>query len=129
MGVNEAASVIGAETLREVDRQHPGNDFIHTGIAIAEGHHEKWDGSGYPYGLSGENIPLVARILALGDVYDALTSKRCYKEAFSHEKSRAIIEEGRGSHFDPDVVLAFFEMEEEFKKIRQEHKDPEQSES
>lgn len=118
--------VIGAETLREVDRQHPGNDFIHTGIEIAEGHHEKWDGSGYPYGLSGESIPLVARILALGDVYDALTSKRCYKDAFSHEKSRDIIKEGRGTHFDPDVVLAFFEAEDEFKKVRQEYKDPEQ---
>jgi putative two-component system response regulator len=118
--------VIGAETLREVDRQHPGNDFIHTGIDIAEGHHEKWDGSGYPYGLSGEKIPLVARILALGDVYDALTSKRCYKDAFSHEKSRDIIAEGRGSHFDPDVVLAFFEAEDEFRKVRKEYKDPEQ---
>ncbi|HEC19680.1 MAG TPA: response regulator [Gammaproteobacteria bacterium] len=118
--------IIGAETLREVDRQHPGNDFIHTGIDIAEGHHEKWDGSGYPYGLAGEKIPLVARILALGDVYDALTSKRCYKDAFSHEKSRSIIEEGRGKHFDPDVVLAFFEAEEEFKRVRQEYKDPDQ---
>jgi len=118
--------VIGAETLREVNRQHPGNDFIHVGIEIAEGHHEKWDGSGYPHGLAGENIPLVARILALGDVYDALTSKRCYKDAFTHEKSRSIIEEGRGSHFDPDVVLAFFEAEEEFKKVRQEYKDPAQ---
>jgi cyclic di-GMP phosphodiesterase len=118
--------VIGAETLREVDRQHPGNDFIHIGIEIAESHHEKWDGSGYPHGLAGENIPLVARILALGDVYDALTSKRCYKDAFSHEKSRSIIEEGRASHFDPDVVLAFFETEDEFKKVRQEYKDPEQ---
>lgn len=116
--------VIGAETLREVDRQHPGNDFIRTGIDIAEGHHEKWDGSGYPYGLSGEKIPLVARILALGDVYDALTSKRCYKDAFSHEKSRDIIVEGRGSHFDPDVVLAFFEAEEDFKRVRQDYKDP-----
>jgi len=118
--------VIGAETLREVDRQHPGNDFIHTGIEIAESHHEKWDGSGYPYGLSGERIPLVARILALGDVYDALTSRRCYKDAFSHEKSRNIIEEGFGSHFDPDVVLAFFEAEDDFKRVRQEYRDPEQ---
>lgn len=120
--------IIGAETLREVDRQHPGNDFIHTGIDIAEGHHEKWDGSGYPYGLSGEKIPLVARILALGDVYDALTSKRCYKDAFSHEKSRDIIFEGNGSHFDPDVVLAFREAEDEFRKVRQEYKDPDQDE-
>ncbi|MCF6256637.1 MAG: response regulator [Gammaproteobacteria bacterium] len=119
--------VIGAETLREVDRQHPGNDFIHTGIEIAESHHEKWDGSGYPYGLSGKSIPLVARILALGDVYDALTSRRCYKDAFSHEKSRGIIEEGHGSHFDPDVVSAFFEAEDDFKRVRQEYRDPEQS--
>ena len=117
--------VIGAETLREVDRQHPGNAFIHTGIAIAEGHHEKWDGTGYPYKLSGENIPLVARILALGDVYDALTSKRCYKDAFSHEKSLSIIMEGNGSHFDPDVVLAFQETENEFQRIRNDFEDSE----
>ena len=117
--------IIGAETLREVDRQHPGNAFIHTGIEIAEGHHEKWDGTGYPYGRSGEEIPLVARILALGDVYDALTSKRCYKDAFSHEKSRSIIQEGSGSHFDPDVVLAFFETEDEFMRVKMDHKDSE----
>jgi len=118
--------VIGAETLREVDRQHPGNDFICTGIEIAESHHEKWDGSGYPYGLSGERIPLVARILALGDVYDALTSRRCYKNAFNHKKSRRIIEEGLGSHFDPDVVLAFFEVESDFERVRQEYKNLDQ---
>ena len=117
--------IIGAETLREVDRQHPGNAFIHTGIEIAEGHHEKWNGTGYPYGRSGEEIPLVARILALGDVYDALTSKRCYKDAFSHEKSRSIIQEGSGSHFDPDVVLAFFETEDEFMRVKMDHKDSE----
>jgi len=117
-------SLIGAETLREVDRQHPGNAFIHTGIAIAESHHEKWDGSGYPYGLSGEAIPLVARILALGDVYDALTSKRCYKEAFSHDKSHDIIAEGSGTHFDADVVLAFFETENEFRRVQEAFQDP-----
>jgi len=117
-------SLIGAETLREVDRQHPGNAFIHTGIEIAESHHEKWDGSGYPYGLSGEAIPLVARILALGDVYDALTSKRCYKEAFSHDKSHDIIAEGSGTHFDADVVLAFFETENEFRRVQEAFQDP-----
>ncbi|MCK4587057.1 MAG: response regulator [Gammaproteobacteria bacterium] len=117
--------VIGAETLREVDRQHPGNSFIKTGIAIAEGHHEKWDGSGYPYGIVGEKIPLVARVLALGDVYDALTSKRCYKEAFSHEKSVSIILEGDGNHFDPDIVLAFRETEIEFQEIRNNFEDSE----
>ncbi|WP_455218339.1 response regulator [Kaarinaea lacus] len=117
--------VIGAETLREVDRQHPGNAFIRTGIEIAESHHEKWDGSGYPHGLSGEVIPLSARILALGDVYDALTSKRCYKDAFSHEKSMSIILEGNGSHFDPDVVSAFKATESEFMRIRKEFVDSE----
>ena len=117
--------VIGAETLREVDRQHPGNSFIRTGIEIAESHHEKWDGSGYPHGLSGEVIPLSARILALGDVYDALTSKRCYKDAFSHEKSLGIILEGNGNHFDPDIVNAFQETESEFMRIRKEFVDSE----
>jgi len=110
--------VIGAETLRAVDRNHPGNEFIRIGIAIAESHHEKWDGSGYPYGLKGDKIPLEARIMALSDVYDALTSKRCYKEAFSHEKSREIILSSNNTHFDPDVVNAFLAAEPEFMDIR-----------
>lgn len=111
---------VGAETLREVDRQHPGNAFITTGIEIAEAHHEKWNGTGYPFGLAGEKIPLVARILALGDVYDALTSRRCYKEAFSPEKSREIIINDCDVHFDPDVVDAFLATEDEFTRIREE---------
>ncbi len=117
--------IIGAETLRQVDKQHPGNALIRMGVQIAESHHEKWDGSGYPYGLKQTEIPLVARILALGDVYDALTSKRCYKEAFSHEKSRGIVEEGLGKHFDPDVGDAFLAMENEFKRIREFYQDSE----
>jgi len=117
--------VLGADTLREVDRQHPGNGFIRIGIDIAESHHEKWDGSGYPYGKRKKEIPLVGRILALGDVYDALTSQRCYKKAFSHEKSRSIIEEGEGRHFDPDVVQAFREVETEFLRVRQAFQDAE----
>lgn len=117
--------VIGAETLREVDKQHPGNSLIRMGIDIAASHHEKWDGSGYPYGLQGTEIPLVARILALGDVYDALTSKRCYKEAFSHDKSRQIVVDSRGSHFDPEVVDAFLDTENEFKRIREFYQDAE----
>jgi len=117
--------IIGAETLREVDKQHPGNSLIRMGIDIAAGHHEKWDGSGYPYGLQGTEIPLVARILALGDVYDALTSKRCYKEAFSHEKSRQIVLDSSGAHFDPEVVEAFVSTEEEFKRIREFYQDSE----
>lgn len=110
---------VGAETLRAVSLECPDNDFITIGIEIAETHHEKWDGSGYPSGIVGEDIPLSGRIIALGDVYDALTSKRCYKDAFSHEKSRDIILEGRAKHFDPDIVDAFIKCEPEFLKVRQ----------
>lgn len=117
--------VIGAETLREVERQHPGNSLIQMGIDIAASHHEKWDGSGYPFGLKGEEIPLVARIMALGDVYDALSSKRCYKDAYGHEKSCQILIEGRGSHFDPDVVDTFAEIQDEFLRIREFYQDME----
>ena len=119
-------SAIGADTLRIVDEKHPGNDLVRMGIEIAESHHEKWDGAGYPNGVSGENIPLAGRILALGDVYDALTSKRVYKEAFSHEKSREIILEGRGTHFDPDVVGAFISIENEFLTVKERFADTEE---
>jgi len=124
--IMQTHSSIGAETLRAVHTLHPGNEFIAMGIDIAQSHHEKWDGSGYPFSLSGEQIPLAARILALGDVYDALTSKRCYKEPFSHEKSRGIILEGRDRHFDPSIVDAFLETEDEFVRIRNFHQDPDQ---
>lgn len=117
--IMQSHATLGGETLRAVDRQFPGNAFIHLGIQIAEGHHEKWDGSGYPRGLQGAGIPLAARILALGDVYDALTSKRCYKPAFTHAVSREILLEQRGKHFDPDVIEAFESCEEEFIYIRQ----------
>jgi putative two-component system response regulator len=123
--VMKSHPIIGAETLREVDRQHPGNSLIRMGIDIAESHHEKWDGSGYPYGLKGNDIPIVARILALGDVYDALTSKRCYKEAFDHDKSRTILQENSGGHFDPDVVDAFLATEDEFQRIKEYYQDSE----
>ena len=77
-------------------------------------HHEKWDGTGYPAGLSGNGIPVAARIMALADVYDALTTPRVYKEAFSHEKAKQIILEGRDKHFDPDLVDIFLALEERF---------------
>lgn len=121
--IMQTHTTLGADTLRAVDRQHPGNSFVKMGIDIAQGHHEKWDGSGYPSRLAGESIPLAARILALGDVYDALTSKRCYKEAFSHEKSRGIIVEGAGTHFDPVVVQAFLSIEQDFIKVRRKYHD------
>ncbi len=83
------------------------SELLRTGEIIALSHHEKWDGSGYPHGLAGDAIPIEGRISAIADVFDALTSRRPYKEPFSVEKSLEIIEEGRGSHFDSDVVDAF----------------------
>jgi putative two-component system response regulator len=123
--VMKTHSIIGANTLRDVDAKHPGNDLVRIGIDTAESHHEKWDGTGYPHGLAGENIPIAGRILALGDVYDALTSKRVYKEAFSHEKSRDIILEGRRKHFDPNIVDAFISVEKEFISIKERFVDTE----
>lgn len=114
-------TTIGSTTLQEVQRRYPNNAFINMGISIARSHQEKWDGSGYPDGLVGENIPLSARIMAMADVYDALRSKRPYKEAFTHEKSCRIIKED-DSHFDPAIAEAFFAVESEFAKIR-EHMD------
>lgn len=118
-------STIGAETLRNVNEQYGDNEYVAMGIRIAQSHHEKWNGRGYPEGLSGEDIPLGARILGLADVYDALTSKRCYKEAFSHEESVEIIRDGRGEHFDPVIVDAFLELEHEFPQIRHDFEDSE----
>lgn len=109
---------IGGDTLRAADIEAGRDSFLAMGRDIAYYHHEKWNGSGYPFGLAGEAIPLCARIAALADVYDALSSRRPYKEPFDHEKSRAIILEGSGTHFDPDIVNAFLGREEQFLAIR-----------
>ena len=90
------------------------------GVYIARYHHERWDGSGYPENLQGEDIPLCARIMAIADVYDALASKRVYKVAFPHEKCVDIMIEGRGTQFDPYILDAFININKEFKKIREE---------
>jgi putative two-component system response regulator len=116
--IMKAHTVIGGDTLKAADFEAGGDSFMAMGRDIAFYHHEKWDGSGYPFNLRGEQIPLAARIVALGDVYDALTSRRPYKEAFSHERSKAIILQGKGSHFDPDVVDAFLTREENFIGVR-----------
>jgi putative two-component system response regulator len=97
----------GSKTLTSILEMHPENVFIKTGIDISMYHHEKWDGSGYMNGLSGESIPLSARIMAISDVYDALRSERVYKKAFSHEQALEIIIEGRGKHFDPVLIDVF----------------------
>jgi PAS domain S-box-containing protein len=113
-------SALGGEALKAVETKIEGQSFLSLGKEIAFSHHEKWDGTGYPRGLKGDKIPLSARIVALADVYDALTSKRVYKEAFSHEKAIEIITGDRGTHFDPEVVDAFVALEAEFRRIREE---------
>lgn len=80
---------------------------------MAHYHHEKWDGSGYPTGIKGEQIPLSARIMAVADVFDALVAERVYKKSFTYEKAMQIITEGSGTHFDPEVVSAFVKISKE----------------
>lgn len=110
-------SKIGGDTIRALIEKGRNQTFLKMGMEIAYYHHEKLDGSGYPYGLAGEAIPLPARILALADVYDALTTHRVYKKAMPHEKAASIIRDEVGSHFDPNVVEAFFQREDEFKTL------------
>jgi len=111
-------TIIGAKIL-----EGSNAEFIKMGEVIALSHHEKWDGSGYPHGLKGLDIPIVGRITAIADVFDALTSKRPYKEAFSVDKSLGIIEESRGNHFDPEVTDAFLTIEEEIVSIKEKYQD------
>jgi putative two-component system response regulator len=91
--------------------------FLRVAKEIAYGHHEKWDGSGYPQGLAGDAIPIPARLMAVADVYDALISKRVYKPAMSHAEAARFIEEGRARHFDPDVVDAFLAIQADFLEV------------
>lgn len=108
-------AAIGRESIEAAERLVSMPDsFLRFAKEIAGSHHEKWDGSGYPEGLAGEDIPLSARLMALADVYDALISKRVYKEAFTHEMARDIIVRGRGTHFDPAVTDAFVALEQDF---------------
>lgn len=92
-------------------------EFLQLAKEIAYCHQEKWDGSGYPEGISGDDIPISARLMAVADVYDALISRRVYKEGMPHEKAVSIVIEGKGAHFDPDIVDAFVELQEEFRAI------------
>jgi putative two-component system response regulator len=111
-------TLIGAETLDAAICHHRGATFLEMGRDIALTHHERWDGGGYPHGLAGEDIPLCGRIVTVADVYDALTTKRSYKEAFAHDLTRSIIVEESGTHFDPDVIDAFLAAEHEFMRVR-----------
>lgn len=116
----ERHTLLGAEALAVAEEQSFGEgdrNFLSLAREITIAHHEKWDGSGYPRGLRGAQIPLGGRLMALADVYDALISKRVYKEPMPHERAAQIIVEGRGTHFDPDVVDVFLENQERFRQV------------
>lgn len=115
--VMKSHTVHGAQTLADAMREFPNAEFLKMAHEIALCHHEKYDGSGYPRGLAGDSIPLSARIVAVADVYDALTTKRVYKEAMEHAEARAVIQAGAGRHFDPNVVDAFLRSEAAFLQI------------
>jgi PAS domain S-box-containing protein len=113
-------TIMGGNALKAIESQIEGQSFLAMGREIAFNHHEKWDGSGYPRGLKGEAIPLSARIIALADVYDALTTRRFYKEAFSHDKAKNMIILLKSKHFDPQIVDAFLAVQEKFNRVREE---------
>lgn len=115
--IMQSHAAIGSEIIDVVINQVPESDYLQEAKKLAHYHHEKWNGKGYPDGLAGEDIPLSARIMAVADVFDALVSKRSYKEPFSFEQALDIIREGSGSHFDPKVVEAFLAAEDECRKI------------
>lgn len=113
-------AIKGYETLYEVQQKYTHSLFLNMGMDITKYHHEKWDGSGYPMGLKGDKIPLSARIMAIVDVYDALRTKRVYKEAYSHEESCKIIAKGSGKHFDPLLVNVFLDNNHKFMTVHNE---------
>ena len=117
-------AVYGRDTIMLAERHvGGGNSFLMFAREIAHSHQEKWDGSGYPERLAGEQIPLSARLMAVADVYDALISRRAWKAAFSHQQALDIMRKGRGSHFDPDVLDAFLDIADQFATIAHEFRD------
>lgn len=117
-------AVIGGTTLEAAVSAHPTAKYLQIARDIAFTHHEKFDGTGYPYGLRGNAIPLCGRIVALSDVYDALTTSRVYKPAYSHDVAKNIILDGNGKHFDPEIVEAFQANEERFIEIHEQLSNP-----
>jgi len=109
--------IVGGNCIAEIEKRLGTSNFLEMAREITMYHHERWDGTGYPSGLAGNDIPLPARIVAVADVYDALSTRRAYKEAMPHERCVEIIREGRGSQFDPTIVDIFLEIEREFRQI------------
>lgn len=118
-------TTLGAQTLQAAINQFPNVRFLEMARNIAATHHERWNGTGYPMGLKGEQIPICGRIVALADVYDALTSKRVYKDAMTHEIAKSMIVSESGKHFDPAVVDAFLACEKEFMTIHARYREME----
>ncbi|MDB5729126.1 MAG: two-component system response regulator, partial [Noviherbaspirillum sp.] len=122
-------TLYGRNTILEVEKYiGSSNAFLRYAREIAYSHQEKWDGSGYPEGLSGNDIPLSARLMAVADVYDALISKRVYKDAMSHERALQIMSAGRGTHFDPDILDAVMAIQDEFRAIAVKYQDADELE-
>lgn len=118
-------TTLGGECIRQIEQQLGNSNFLGMAREIAYCHHERWDGEGYPVRLWGEEIPLAARIVAIADVYDALSSRRVYKEPYSHEKCVEMIRQEAGKQFDPDLVDVFLGMEAQFREISQRFTEPE----
>ena len=115
--IMERHTAIGGECLEAIQNRLGDNEFMEMAREVAWSHHERWNGTGYPHQLAGEEIPLVARIVSVADVYDAMTSKRPYKRAMTHGEGRKVLLEGRGLQFDPDIIDAFVRHEAEFEAI------------
>ena len=114
---------VGVAAIEKIMQNAEEHAFLNHAVLIAGTHHEKWDGSGYPKGLKGRNIPLEGRLMAIADVYDALITVRPYKKAFTHEEACKIIEEGAGTHFDPSLVEVFKRVKDDFKMVVLENKE------
>lgn len=124
MAIMRRHTTFGGDTLRGIIERYEEHDYLTMAMDIAYSHHERWDGAGYPQGMANERIPLPARIVAVCDAYDAITSERPYKESLSHEEARRRIEVDSGKHFDPDIVVAFFACADDFDAIRERLRDP-----
>jgi len=111
-------SALGEQIIEQMVARTGEGDFLNNAKLSVAFHHERWDGAGYPYGLKGKEIPLHGRIMAIVDVYDALTSDRPYKKAFSNDEAVRIIMDGAGKHFDPDIADVFYEIRNQFEVAR-----------
>ena len=124
MDIMKTHTTLGRDAILAAERELGIEvDFLKYAKEIAYSHHEKWDGTGYPQGLAGEQIPISARLMALADVYDALISCRIYKDGMRHEDAVSIIAQGRGTHFDADIVDAFLRIQDQFQAIASRYAD------